>query len=352
MRGYVLAAKGQMEWRDGLKDPEPGEYGAVVRATAVATCVTDVHMMQTMAFPNLLDRALGHEMVGRVTAVGLKVRDFNVGDRVCVPAIVSEFRSLEAQDGLAKLADSSYFYNSDPDQHGMFAELHGVADADTTLAHIPEGVSDEQAVTVSDMGATAFEGVDLAEIEWGDSVVVLGVGPLGLTAVAACVLQGAGRIIGIGSRPKTFEIAREMGATDLVNYREGDVVEGVLAVNDGTPVDRVIIAGGDASNIAKALAMVKFGGIVVSMAGFLADAEAVIPMPDLGFGGTDKTLKTAKVHGGRRFAERVLTLIANKRYQPELIVSPVLHGFDSIEEGMDLLIDRDPETVKPVIYFD
>ncbi len=324
----------------------------MVRATVVATCVTDVHMMQTMAFPNLLDRALGHEMVGTVASVGPTVKDFQVGDRVCVPAIVSEFRSLEAQDGLAKLADSSYFYNADPDQHGMFAELHGVADADTTLAHIPADVTDEQAVTVSDMGATAFEGVDAADIEWGDTVVVLGVGPLGLTAVAACVLKGAGRIIGVGSRAKTFDIARQMGVTDLVNYRETDVVEGVLAANGGKPVDRVIVAGGDASNLAKALARVKFGGIVVSMAGFLADAEAVIPMPDLGYGGTDKTLKTIKVHGGRRYAERLLGLIANRRYRPELIIAPVLHGFERIEQAMRLMIDGDPETVKPVVYFD
>lgn len=75
-------------------------------------------------------------------------------------------------------------------------------------------------------------------------------------------------------------------------------------------------------------------------------------MADIGYGGTDKTFKTVKVHGGRRYAERVLDLIAHKRYQPERIIAPVLHGFEKIEEGMTLLIDRDPQTIKPVIHFD
>lgn len=97
--------------------------------------------------------------------------------------------------------------------------------------------------------------------------------------------------------------------------------------------------------------MVKEGGIVSNVAMFFEDTLC-IPFEALGFGINEKQLRVVQAKGGRLYAERLMSLVENGRYKPELIVGPVFHGMDRIEEALDLMEKLDPSVVKPIIYFD
>ena len=95
---------------------------------------------------------------------------------------------------------------------------------------------------VDDMVATGFTDVERMEIQFGEVVVVIGIGPVGLMGVAGAALRGAGRIIAVGSRPDTVTLARQYGATDIVDYKKGSIIDRLLTLTGGQPVDSVLIA--------------------------------------------------------------------------------------------------------------
>ena len=98
---------------------------------------------------------------------------------------------------------------------------------------------------ISDMVPTGFHGAELAEIQFGDTVAVIGIGPVGLMSVAAAAIRGASDIYAVGSRKNCAQLALEFGATDIINYRQGDIVEQIMEKTHGKGVDRIIVAGGD-----------------------------------------------------------------------------------------------------------
>ena len=139
-----------------------------------------------------------------------------------------------------------------PDRGGSFVETYYIRDADMNLTKIPEGVTLEQAVMVPDMMCTAFEGVQALNMKFGQSVAVLGIGPVGLMAVRAAVLQGAGNIFAIGSRQACFDVAKVYGATHLVDYHNEDYIDRIIRENGG-PVDNVVLCGGSEKELSLGL---------------------------------------------------------------------------------------------------
>lgn len=353
MRAYVLEGKNQAGWKD-IPVPEIGPYDALVRVRAVATCTTDVHQIQTAALPTLLGKALGHEAVGVVERVGDEVRDFKPGDRVVIPVAWSDFRHPAAQRGEAKFHQTNSPYFSETGLNGHFAEFSKCVDADMNLARIPESVSDAEAVMLPDMVGTAWAGVRKMNIDYGDTVVVLGIGPVGLMGVAGCALKGTGRIIAVGSRAKTKELARFYGASDIVDYHDGDVYEQIMELTGGQPVDSALIAsGGSASDqYTLGLKLVKWGGNVSNVAGFFADEQITIPHDLLYFGVNDKSFHTTLVEDGRAFMERMLAMIEYGRLDTKPLADPILHGWESLEEGLNLMASRNPDVIKPVILIE
>ncbi|MCC8180235.1 MAG: zinc-binding dehydrogenase [Planctomycetes bacterium] len=352
MRGYILEDINKAAWRDDLPEPEIGPFGAVIKPVVVAPCTTDVHLLETNAMPIIQGKAMGHEVVGVVKEIGSEVKDFKPGDRVAVSSVHPNWRSIEAQEGLAKFNDHCHYYCDDPKRGGVFAELCQVVDADMTLAKIPDSVSWEQAIMLTDMATTAFAGVEALELKYGDTVVVLGIGPVGLMAVCGCRIGGAARIIGVGSRKICQEVGTKFGVTDFVNYKNGDITEQVLAMTGGKPVDAVIVTGGSSDSIAEGLKMVKYGGIVSNVACFFADAQTVIPSEVWNYACLDKTIKTIKAKGGRAYMERLLALVEYKRFEPELMATHIFKGMDKIVDAMDLMMNRDPNCIKPIVFFE
>ena len=247
---------------------------------------------------------LGHEAVGEVVETGSLVRDFRPGDRVIVPAITPDWGSVEAQAGYAMHSGgmlAGWKFSNYKD--GVFAERFHVNEADANLAHLPRGVKIEDAVMLSDMVPTGFHGAELADVQYGESVCVIGIGPVGLMAVAAARLRGAGRLFAVGSRPRCAEAARFYGATDLVNYREGDIVAQIMDATGARGVDKVILAGGGCETFAQAVEMLRPGGKIGNVNNYCIavkeNGDDIVFLRKIVRGGADKSygIQVAKLAG-------------------------------------------------------
>ena len=230
-------------------------------------------------------------------------------------------------------------------------ELYYIRDADMNLAKIPEGVTLEQAVMVPDMMCTAFEGVQALNMKFGQSVAVLGVGPVGLMAVRAAVLQGAGNVFAIGSRQVCFDVAKEYGATHLIDYHNEDYIDQIVRGNGG-PVDNVVLCGGSEKELSLGLKMLKNGGTLVNLSAYFSNASIPIQPAVWGFGYGDKTIKGVGCGGGTAPsvphgpAHRQRAGGPGEAYHPPL----PRHGADSPGHGP--VSEPRPEPDQTVIYND
>ena len=349
MKGYAMLTIGKTGWIE-KEPPKCGPLDALVRPIAVAPCSSDVHTVWAGALGDRHDMILGHEAVGEVVEVGSLVRDFRKGDRVIVPAITPDWNSVEAQKGYSMHSGgmlAGWKFSNFKD--GVFGELFHVNDADGNLAHLPEGVEPATAVMLSDMIPTGFHGVELAGIQFGDTVCVIGIGPVGLMSVAGAALRGASRIFAVGSRPDCAQVAREYGAAEILNYREGDIVEQVMALTGGKGVDRVVIAGGDGDTMIQAVAMVKPGGRIGNV-NYIGEGDYIkIPRVEWGCGMAHKTIAGGLMPGGRLRMEKLCSLIEAGRLDPSKMLTHRFHGFEHIEEALMLMKDKPKNLIKPVV---
>ncbi|MBP8842331.1 MAG: alcohol dehydrogenase catalytic domain-containing protein, partial [Lachnospiraceae bacterium] len=180
MKAFVLKEPGVVGYEQ-VPEPVLTPYGAILKPVAVAPCSSDVHTVfggGSRKAPNLV---LGHECVARVLEVGEYVTDFVPGELVAVPAITPDWRAKSIQEHNFKHASAPFSgHQLGRTQPGVFSERFLIPDADTTLAKIPEGVSLEQALMCVDVVTTGFTGAQNADIKFGDTVVVMGIGPIGL----------------------------------------------------------------------------------------------------------------------------------------------------------------------------
>ena len=351
MKGYAMLKIGATGWVE--KDmPKCGPLDAICKPIALAPCTSDVHTVWEGAIGEREDMILGHEAVGEVVQVGELVKDFKPGDKVIISAITPDWNSLEAQEGYAMHSGgmlSGWKFSNFKD--GVFAEYFHVNDADGNLAHLPEGMDLGAACMLSDMVPTGFHGAELADIQFGDNVAVIGIGPVGLMAVAAAAIRGAANIYAVGSRKNCVELAKEYGATHIVNYRNGDIVEQIMALNGG-PVDKIIIAVGDVDTFDQAIRMLKPGGKIGNV-NYLGVGDYVkIPRVEWGAGMGHKTIVGGLMPGGRLRSEKLARLITAGRIHPEKMITHVFHGWDGVKEALMLMKDKPADLIKPLVIFD
>jgi threonine dehydrogenase-like Zn-dependent dehydrogenase len=238
--------------------PEPkiqAPTDAIVKITTSAMCGTDLHLIRG-TMPGMQEGTIiGHEAVGEVVETGTGVRNFSVGDRVVVPSTIScgycsycragyQAQCDNANPG-GKLAGTAFF--GGPEAAGAFdglqAEYARIPYANTSLVPIPPGMSDAQAIMVSDIFPTAWFGAKLAEIRNGDTVAVFGAGPVGQLAILSAYLQGAGRVIAVDHNTDRLAMAQTQHA-EIVNFDAEDPVATIQDLTGGVGVDRVIDAVG------------------------------------------------------------------------------------------------------------
>jgi alcohol dehydrogenase len=271
VKALVYGGPGQKSWTD-VPDPTlHSPTDAIVRVDTTTICGTDLHILKGDVPAVTVGRILGHEGVGTITEVGSAVSNLKVGDRVIISCIKSCGHCSNCSNGLYShcLGDEGasgigWVFGHLID--GTQAEFVRVPYADNSLHKLPEGVSDDQGVMLSDILPTGFEiGVQYGRVKPGDVVAVIGAGPVGLAAIATAGLYGAASIIAIDLDENRLERAREFGATDTVISGAADWKDQVLALTDGAGVDVAIEAVGIPATFTMATEIVRPGGNIANV---------------------------------------------------------------------------------------
>ena len=349
MKGYAMLKIGESGWIE--KDrPKCGPMDAICKPLALAICTSDVHTLWEGAIGERHNMILGHEGCAEVVEVGELVKDFKPGDRVLVPAITPDWNSLEAQAGFSMHSGgmlAGWKFSNFKD--GVFSEFFHVNDADGNLALLPSNINTVDACMLSDMVPTGFHGAELADVQYGDSVLVIGIGPVGLMAVAGAALRGASRIICVGTRKVCRDAASFYGATEFVGYKDGPIDKQVLELTGGKGVDKVIIAGGTVDTFAEAVKCLKPGGRIGNV-NYLGSGESIaIPRVEWGVGMGHKLINGGLMPGGRLRMEKLSSLVAAGKLDLSPLSTHVFDGFEHIEEALFLMRDKPAELIKPVV---
>ncbi|WP_308506928.1 NAD(P)-dependent alcohol dehydrogenase [Mycoplasmopsis pullorum] len=333
--------------------PKCGPNDAILRPLAVAPCTSDIHTVYEGGIGERHDMILGHEFCGEVVEVGSEVKSFKPGDKVLVAAITPEWNSREAQAGYSMHSGgmlAGWKFSNIKD--GVFGEFVHVNDAEGNLAHMPEGMDYGVACMLSDMMPTGFHAAELADIQFGDVVAIFGIGPVGLMATAATNLKGAGRIIVVDSRELAFKVAKEYGATDIVDFKVAPSDEQIMKLTNNEGVDKVIIAGGDQSLFATAMKVLKPGGKIGNV-NYLGTGEFIkIPRVEWGTGMAHKQIFGGLMPGGRLRLEKLARLITYGKIDPSKMITHRLEGFEKIEEAVRLMKEKPANLIKPVVIIE
>ena len=352
MKGFGVFEMGKVGWME-KPDYVCGPEDVICRPLALAPCSSDVHSAMEMEGDYLKNRILGHESIGEIIETGSMVKDFKVGDKVVIPCTTPTWKHPDIQDGTHQDAGGLFTaINFSSYEDGTFAEQIKVRSADMNLALLPENVTVEQACMVVDMMTTGFYGAELAEVKFGDTVVVFGIGPVGLMSVAGAKLRGAAKIIAVGTRPDCVKLAIEYGATDIISYKEGDVIAQIMALTGGKGADACIVAGGGVEALNNAVAVARCGYGNIGMLDVIT-GEASMTINNMYIAGflSHKTIKGGLCPGGRRRMERLLAMVAAGRVDPGKMITHRFEGLDSIEQAFELMVNKPRDLIKPIVLF-
>jgi alcohol dehydrogenase len=265
MKGYVFHGPGQSAWEEvpdpGLREPTD----AIVRVDAVTICGTDLHILKGDVPEVRPGTVLGHEAVGEIVETGGDVRSVQPGDRVLVSCISACGRCRYCRESAYGqcLGGGGWILGHLVD--GTQAEYVRVPYADLSVYPLPAAVADEDAVLLADIFPTAYEvGVLNGHVRPGDTVAVVGAGPVGLAAIATAHLLAPERVIAVDMSPARLEAARKLGAEAVADARE--TPEQLVAdLTGGLGADVVIEAVGVPETFELCMRMVRPGGHVANV---------------------------------------------------------------------------------------
>lgn len=238
MKALVWHATGDIRLDDVAEPQIEQPTDAVIRLTASAICGTDLHFIRGTFSDMKAGTILGHEGVGIIEQLGDQVRNFDVGDRVVVCSTLSCGYCPPCRSGNTAQCDNANpngpqagtcFFGGPQATgpvNGLQAEKARIPFASNTLVKVPQEVSDEQAILVSDIFPTGWFGAEIADITRGDTVAVFGCGPVGQFTIASALLMGAGRVIAVDSHDDRLAMARRQGAF-TVNFDKEDPLEAI-----------------------------------------------------------------------------------------------------------------------------
>ena len=268
MKALVFHGQGSKSWTDvpdaQLVDPTD----VVVRVDTTTICGTDLHILKGDVPAVTAGRVLGHEAVGTVTEIGSAVTDLNVGDRVLVPAITTCGKCGPCRSAMpshcATVGGIGWIFGHLID--GTQAELVRVPHAETSVHVLPESVTNEEAIFLADVLPTGFEmGVRNAAVQPGDSVVVVGAGPIGLAAISTAGLYGAATVIAVDVSESRLKRSIAFGADMTINGEREDVRARVLEITNGLGANVAIEAVGIPETFDVCTELVRPGGRIANV---------------------------------------------------------------------------------------
>jgi threonine dehydrogenase-like Zn-dependent dehydrogenase len=360
---------------------------AIVRITSTAICGSDLHLYNGFIPSMRKGDILGHEFMGEVEAVGPEVSNLRAGDRIVVPFPIACGHCLQCQRGLFSLCE-----NSNPNAWmaeklwgfspaGIFgyshmlggyaggqAEYARVPYADVNHLKVPEGLSDEQVLFLSDILPTGYMAAENCGIEPGDTVAVWGCGPVGQFAIVSAYLLGAERVIAIDRFPYRLDMAHERGKADVLNYEEVDVHEALKEMTGGRGPDSCIDAVGmeghapgpigaydrvkqatmqetDRPVALRQAILACRGGGTISVAGVYGGFIDKFPMGAIV--NRSLTIKSGQTHV-HRYMKPLLERIEKGEIDPTFIVTHRMR-LDDAPAGYDVFLNKEDECVKVVL---
>ena len=336
MRAVTFQAPNEVRV-DEKPDPEIGAADEVlIKVEASGICGSDLHIFHGRV-PVEKGFTIGHEYVGTVLDAGADVERVEVGDRVlgcfhtacatCTACLRSDYHRCEHQ---RTFGHGSHL----GDLQGAQAELLVVPRANLTLRKIPEGMSDEAALFAGDVMGTGYHAVAHAGMKAGDTVAVLGLGPVGLCAVQAALAGGAVKVFAIDSVAARLEMAGSFGATPI-HLTEEDPKKAVRAATEGRGVDVVVDAVGDPAPLAMAISLCRDAGVVSGIGAYAGKGE--VPLGLAWLKGLQLRLGLANVIA---HVDRVLALIEAGRLDPSPLVTHHMK-LDQAAEAYEIYDNRE-----------
>jgi alcohol dehydrogenase len=266
MKALVYHGPGLRGW-DSVPDPaiiDPTDI--VVRIDCSTICGTDLHILKGDVPETTPGTVLGHEAVGTVQEVGPSVVTVEVGDRVLLSCVSACGRCRFCKEGRYGqcLGGGGWIFGHTID--GLQAEYARVPFADTSVYKVPEALSDEQVLFLADILPTAYEvGVLNGMVTPGDTVAIIGAGPIGLAAILTAKLYTPGRIVAVDLDDSRLEAALRFGADTTINNGREDALEQVMELTDGLGADVSFEAVGVPETFELAAEMIRPGGRVANL---------------------------------------------------------------------------------------
>src|SRR5215211_1245899 len=266
MQALVYHGPGEKEWESKSDPTIEQPTDAIVEIDTTTICGTDLHILKGDVPAVTAGRTLGHEAVGTVVETGSGVEDIQQGDKVLVSCISACGRCKYCRRGQQSQCLSGGGWILGHLVDGTQAEYIRTPFADTSLYKVPEDLSDEQVLFLADILPTGFEiGVLNGGVKPGDTVVVVGAGPVGLAAIITAKLYGPGRIVAVDLDNSRLERAQEFGADVTINNSSENAVERVQEMTDGLGADVVMEAVGVPTTFELCTELVCPGGRVANI---------------------------------------------------------------------------------------
>src|SRR4051812_37730902 len=266
MKALVYHGPGQRTW-ETVPDPELLEpTDAIVRIDSSTICGTDLHILKGDVPEVVPGTILGHEAVGTVVETGAAVTTIGPGDRVLVSCITSCGRCRFCKEGKYGLCTGGGGWILGHLIDGLQAEYARVPFADTSVYKVPDRLTDEQVLFLADILPTAYEvGVLNGRLEPGDTIVIVGAGPIGLATIMTAKLYTPGRIVAIDLADSRLEWAKEFGADVTINSGSEDAIARVMELTGGLGADVAVEAVGLPETFELCTEIVRPGGHVANV---------------------------------------------------------------------------------------
>jgi alcohol dehydrogenase len=245
MKALVYHGPGNRSYEEKPKPIIKSPTDAIVRITKTTICGTDLHIMKGDV-PTVTDgRILGHEGVGIIEQVGSSVSNFSVGDHVLISCISSCGRCANCKKGMYSHYENGGGWILGVKIDGTQAEYVRIPFADNSLYPIPAGADEEALVMLSDILPTGFEcGVLNGQVKPGDTVAIIGAGPIGLATLLTAQFYSPAEVIMVDNDDNRLKVAKMFGATQVIHNDLGNATEKIMALTNNRGVDVAIEAVG------------------------------------------------------------------------------------------------------------